>query len=134
MNRTPVALSLLAVFALFVCACAGLKARDEVLPRSMGQAFASIEPQVRAGAAAQDPPLSAEQVAQIDADLAAIRGALERGARAELLSIDWPPLRALAEGGIVARAQRNEIGLGVAQSLLERLRLFSESWTAALSR
>lgn len=132
MKRTPIFMSMLA--ALMLLACAGVRVRDEVLPRSMGQAFASIEPQVRAGAAAQDPPLSAEQLSQVDADLAAIRGALERGVRAELLPIDWPRLRGFAEGGVVARAQRGEISLGVAQSLLERLRLFSESWTAALAR
>jgi hypothetical protein len=125
-------LGLFAGLALLVGACTGVRVRDTALPPGMAMAFASVEPQVRAGAAASN--LTPEHVAAIDADLVTIREALDAGNRAALLPIDWPQLRSLAEAGIMARAQSGEIPLCVAQSHLERLRLFSESWTEALAR
>lgn len=125
---------LVALVALLASACTGVTAR-KALPLSMGYAFPAVRQDVEAGVAAQNPPMSAAAVAGIEQDLNAIASALESGDRAALLTIDWPgTLRPLAEAGVMARAQAGEIVLGLAQSRLERVRLFSESWTAAVSR
>lgn len=138
MNRGYSYAYLLTLFLMIggvVSACAGVATRDRVLPASMGQAFPAVRQDVAAGVAAQNPPLGDEVVAAINLDLAAIETALGEGNRAALLSIDWAgTLRPLAEAGVMARAQSGEIALGVAQSRLERVRLFSESWSAALAR
>jgi hypothetical protein len=122
-------------FLALIGACTGVAMRDKALPPAMAQAFPAVRMHVVAGIAAQNPPLSVESVVAITADLDAIEAAVAIGDRVALLPIDWSgTLRPLAEAGVMARAQSGEIELGVAQSRLETVRLFSEAWTRAVSR
>lgn len=108
---------------LLIAACAGVRARDELL-RPMALAFPPIAEMAERGA----------PEARVVEAVAGIRAALDSLNRGALLSLDWPAVRAAVEADIARRVQAGEIGIGVGQSLLERVRLFDESWTKALAR
>lgn len=117
---------------LVLGACMGVGVRDRALPPGMSVAFVSVRTDVAAGVAAAKP--SAAELETITADLATIEAAVNGGDRSTLIGVGWARLAVLAETGVLARAQRGEIGPGVAQSRLERIRLFGESMAAAVSR
>lgn len=116
--------------ALLAAACAGGAARDRALPMPMAGAFTGVAADIERGAAA-DSSLNDAARAEVAADVVRVREALAAGNRAALLGINWGRLEQLARDGVTARAVAGEIGPGVAASLLERIRLFSEAWQRA---
>jgi hypothetical protein len=130
--KTKVAVTFAALAVLFLSACAGVKAREEVLMPRMAEAFARIEPEVERGMVARSLP--APEVEGVRDLVRRVREALGSGNRAELMPLDWPRLRDLAQAGIMDRVGAGEIDVGVAAGKIERLRLFTESWAKVLER
>lgn len=111
---------------LIAVACAGVTARDQSM-RGMAEAWPRIAVDVKRGA-------PAEQAEEVGALVAQVGEALNSGARIQLVGLDWPRLRFLAEDGITARVKAGEIGLGVAEEKREKLRLFTQTWIKLLER
>lgn len=113
--------------------CAGTKARETVLMPALLQAWtATINKQVEAAAVANAVPLFTPE--QVRALGAALVSALESGDRSIARTVDWSALRQAALIGIQLRVKNNEIGPGVALSIVETVRLFDQDWTTLLSR
>ena len=120
------------VLMLLLAACAGGAARNQALLLSMRVPFQSIVADVERGMAAR--VLDGVEAAKVRVLISDVRTVLESGDRDGLRGLDWPLLRDLAMEGIQDRLTTGEIGAGVAASMLERLRLFGESWAVALNR
>ena len=120
------------ILALMVIGgCAGTKARDEVLMPTMSLAWPGIAVDVEYGAQEMEDAAEAQAVR---AEAIAIGEALGRGDRPALLTLDWNGVQGAALRGIQARITSGEIGHGVAQSLVERIRNFDAAWRQAVSR
>lgn len=101
---------------LLLAACAGVRARDEVLLPAMQLAWPAVREDADRGAAA----------ASLDpAPIVAFGAALEGGNRLVVAQQDWEAVRRLAIAGIQDRVQRAEITEGVAESLREQVRQFT---------
>jgi hypothetical protein len=108
-----------------MAACAGIRARDMALLPAVKTAWTSVQQDVLRG----DPELVVEV-----ADLTA---AFDSGDRVQIAIVAGRTIDTLleaAQSGIDARLVAGEIGLGVAASLRERLRLFEESIEKLVSR
>ena len=102
----------LVLCCLLLSACAGTKARENVLMPAMHEAYVRvIERHVERGGG--DPGESAS-----------LREALAAGDVVGVLALDWNALRIAALRGIEARLAGGEIGPGVAASIAETLAEF----------
>lgn len=122
MKAARAAVLLLMLLPWFGAACAGAKVRAEVLP-VMADVFERIVPDIERGMVSRGLDVPATEA--VTRAVAAFREGLRDGKL--LAALDWTPLRELAVAGVLARVQAEEIGPGVGASLLERVRLFTES-------
>jgi len=123
--RTRVFFTILSI--LLICACAGVRARESVLLPAMRAAWEGISADVGAGIvdlAASGTPASTESL-RAAADVAR---ALQAGDVAQVAAARWDIVEPIAQRGIDARLAKHEIGPGVAASLRERVRKFTEAW------
>lgn len=119
-----------ALAVLILTACAGVKARENVLMPAMSQAYStSIQPMVQRGAELPGVDSSAVEAADV-----AMVEALDSGERERVAAVDWSLLRAAAEGDVSARLQAGEIGPGVAASLRGLLEEFTVQRARLLAR
>lgn len=115
--RRSVSLTLLLVLA----ACAGAIAREHVLWPQIKSVWPAIKVDIEHGIGDVVPSLAvADTIRRIDSAVSTDDHALLRG-------VDWPLLEPLAERGVRLRVQNNEIGEGLAASLLERIKQFSKA-------
>jgi hypothetical protein len=122
---------------LLVAACSGIHAREQVLMPAMSMAYTTtIQPQVTRGIENQrDSGLIDVMTARAMFDLSDnMAKALDSGDRTSLIGVDWATLRQLATSGIQHRLEREEVGAGVALSLLETLNQFSQRYAQLLAR
>ena len=110
--RSIAVLGLVLVWCL-ITACAGQKARENVLTPAMLIVWPAIEVQALDGGATQ---------AEVDAFELALK--ISNGAS---VAVGWPTIKLAAGMSIDARLASGEIGVGVASSLRERLLKFGEA-------
>ncbi len=123
MNRTAAFLALLLIFV--AGACAGARARENVLIPSMAVAWPGIEADARVGVealGAANVPAGALQA------LDAMAPALESKDPVQVLSVNWPMVEPLALTGIAERLRRKEVGPNGAESLRNRVLQFSDAF------
>jgi len=120
----------LALLLTLLTACAGTRARDNVLLPAMQLAWPGVAKDVEHGVVdgEQQGDLNAASADVLRAGAASMGAALEVGDRFEVLAVDWASLRGMALRGIVVRVARGEIGAGVAGSLRERVAQFNASF------
>lgn len=132
MKRTSAFLSILALAGIVACACAGLKARENVLLPTMRQTWPSIKllAQRGAGEFAEAPRvLLVLEIAEMS-DL--MEAPIDSNTITKLRQVDWPLLRVAADLGVSARETAAEIGPGVAVSLRERIVQFDAAYNEAV--
>ena len=119
---------------LLSSACAGLKAREEILMPAMKIAWRAISKNVEQGieASLATADIDAVLAAGIRSEIIAMDSALASGDPLRVADVNWHRLKRMAEAGINARRASGEIGYGVAQILLERLKKFHEAYVALL--
>lgn len=124
------------VVLLLLASCSGLTARQEALLPAMRLAWPGVSADIDRGVSdgVTTGRLTAEQASALLAARDAFTAALDSGDTMALASISWVPLQAEAVAGIMARVTLGEASTGVAQSLTERLRNFSESLFLLLER
>lgn len=125
--KTSFYISITALVALLVCACAGLKARENALLPAMQVAWPPIAQQVERGI--QEDPSNAEHLRLEAQEMA---DALQATSVDLLRDVDWPALQQSAVIGINARVSSQEITSGVAGSLLERVSQFNNAYVKAI--
>ena len=127
--------SLAVITALLLSsACAGLTAREEVLMPAMKISWQAISKNVEQGieAALATADITAVEAAGIRSEIIAMDSALASGDPLRVADVNWHRLRRIAEQGIEARRQANEIGYTVAKILKDRLQKFHEAYVALL--
>ena len=141
-NQSGGAFGLLVLFALLaVCACAGTRARDDVLEPAMRGAWSGISEEVERGAvdarttgAIDDAGLSRART-QARAIGTALGDTAIARPQVQVALAPWKlQLRPLADRGINAQVAAGEIGPGVAGSKRERLSQFSTAVDTYLAR
>lgn len=102
------------LLVLLLTACAGTKARSEVLLPAIRTAWESVRVGVEREVAAQHHPTGATELAKADE-------ALDAGVAARVVAVDWLLLEQLADADIERRTAAGEVSAGVAVSLRERI-------------
>ena len=126
MKRALIAITLGAVLMLSA-ACAGVKARENVLMPAMSMAWTVVVTPLVERSLAADPPSDAETAAIRDG-LLKVRDLLDSGdvdkasAIQEVWRIVWP----MAIAGVRARIDAGEIGVNGGAILMETLRQFND--------
>ena len=109
---------------LLLVACAGLKARRHVLVPAMNMAWAGISSDIDVGISG----LTVDAASGVRVQQQRMAAALTAGDITGILLVDWPALRKIAHQGIdLRRWKHGQIGPGVAESLRERLRMFTRA-------
>lgn len=116
------AASLLLLPLLLLFSCIGSGARETVTLPAMQQAWSGIRAQAVRTINADS--VTAQQNMLI---VAAADDAMQTGQVTKILAVDWPTIYIAAETDIQRRLDAAEIGNGLAESLREELRLFTES-------
>lgn len=124
--------SLAAVAALFLSACAGVQARENVLVPAMKVAYANVAKDVERGVtnalALEDiTPAAAAELRKLSADMTA---ALDVGTVAAVLAVNWHKLETIATIGI----ETSGFGPTVKKILRQRLAKFTESYSKLVVR
>ena len=119
--------TLAGLFLVLATACAGTQART-ALTYDMELAWPRVQEDVNYGVQASpgDPPATLENVtvqAQKMTDALAAEDVFG------LRIVNWPLLETYATRGVVSRQASGAIGVGVADSRLERIRNFRDAYT-----
>ena len=124
----------LALVAILFSACAGTKAREELLMPAMKVAWIAISKNVEQGidAALDTADITPVEAAGFRSEIIAMDSALASGDPLRAADVNWHRLRRLAAQGIEARRARGEIGWGVSKILNDRLAKFHEAYIALL--
>lgn len=129
MNRHRSAALLLTLF--LVAACAGTKARDNVLLPAVATAWKPVKSDIKLGMADAKTAgaLDASVEAVLTARLSDYDAAMVAKDRTALLVLrgSWAQFKTYAERGVTARVKAGEISAGVAQSFFERHARFEEA-------
>jgi hypothetical protein len=115
--RRSVSLALLLVLA----ACTGATARREALWPQIKSVWPAIKVDIVHGIGDVTPSLAVSDA------IRAIDSAVSADDHTRLRGVDWSLLRPMAERGVRLRVADNEISQGLAASLLERIKQFSEA-------
>jgi hypothetical protein len=124
MRLTKWAAALAAAAVLAVGSCAGVRARDEMMPLARAM-WAGVRPDVVLGG--EGSLIVAQEAADLDA-------ALEAEDRLALRGVDWPVLDAAAQRGIERRVQHEIISPGVGAILVDRVAALGELITKLKER
>jgi hypothetical protein len=134
--RTFLLPSLLVFLASCSHSCSGITARQEALLPALRTAWVNVKLDVERGidSGRTTDRLDESQGALLRTQLANFDAAVTEGIPAKIAAAPWAPLRAEAEEGITYRVNQGQIGTGVASSLRERLRNFTEAVNKFLAR
>lgn len=114
--------SLLLLPLLLLFSCIGSGARETVTLPAMQQAWGGIRAQ-----AVRTIEANTTTAPQRMLLIAAADEAMRTGQAVKILAVDWVTIYSAAETDIQRRVDAAEIGNGLAESLREELRLFTES-------
>jgi len=123
---------MLAVGLLVLAACAGVTARNEVLLPAMEVAWVGVKADVEYGIDILVLQGDIEMANDARSALAEFDDVFMTGDRERLPATQWPALADLAAQGIQMRVVIGEIGPGVAESKMERLRMFHDALVEVL--
>jgi len=131
-------LTALSVLALVVASlaqpgCAGNRARDNVLVPALGEISPGLRSDVAAGVETLDP-IEQEAASEDVAVFFEALGMNDRNAVIVRAVPLWPAIETLALRGIDAKLAAGEIGPGVRESLLERVRNMEAALTRVAER
>ncbi len=115
-----VAVAVIAMVSIALCACIGQKVRDTVGVETLGLVATSVLEDAAAGIPNLPPGEQANAAGKIAAFETAIGSKDRTTITADALP-RWPDIRAMAEAGIASREASGSIGPGVAASKRERL-------------
>lgn len=132
MNRTAKILALVAT--LFLVACAGMQARENVLMPAMKIAWVNISKNVEQGITRS---LATDDITQVEAaglrsEIIAMDSALASGIPVKVADVNWHRLHQIAKVGIQGRYDDDEIGFAVKKILMQRLERFHEAYVTLL--
>ena len=107
-------MKLLLTMCLLLSSCLATRVEDKTLLPAVQSAWPGVHADI------QMDPTESVGTASLDAATAAIAA----GDRAGIRTIFWPPMDAAASRGIAFRVSSEQISIGVAESLTERLTKF----------
>ncbi len=123
---------------LAVASCVGTKVRDAALMPAVASAWTGVKADVEKGMedAKEAGDLTESTEAVLRVQLGHLDKAIANKDRVALRALrpTWPGFKALAERGITRRVKDGEIGVGVSQSLLERVRNFEDAFVKLTDR
>lgn len=116
------------VALLLASACAGTKARENVLLPAMRQAYVGVSQDVKSGIPLAVNPRRAEK---IEAQFAS---ALAEGNIELLRATDWHSLESLAIQGVAKRVTDGDLSPSAGRIILRRLALFTDGYVKLVAR